>query len=85
MRGDRCKYTKKYADLLRAHFAHLVDRRGVVRILDLSTGNAQVRFDDSPGELYHCRLTDLVREDHEGADPLDETVIHVDSARVWEG
>lgn len=82
MRGDRCRYTEKYKECLRAHFSHLLDRRGIVRLLKLDVGEAHVRWDDAPGELYQIRLYDLVREDHEGPDPSDETVIHVDRMRV---
>ena len=77
MRGDRCKYTKRYEECLRAHFSHLIGRRGIVRLLNLVTGEAQVRWDDAPGELYSSRLTTLLREDYEGEEPLDENVLHV--------
>ncbi len=75
-RGDRCKYTERFKYFLKAHYEHLLDRRGIVRLLD-SNGNASVRWDDVPGELDVVRLTILVREDHEDGDPLDETVEHV--------
>lgn len=84
-KGDRCRYTKKYESYLRAHFKHLLGRAGVVRLLDNDLGWAQVRWDDAPGELNRIRLTNLVREDHEGEDPLDETVVHVEGVRIWEG
>ena len=82
MRGDRCRYTRRYTECLRAQFSHLLDRRGVVRLLNLDTGVAQVRWDDAPGELFFAMLYDLVRESHEGEDPLDETVIHAPRARL---
>jgi hypothetical protein len=82
MRGDRCRYVKRYEESLRAHFSDLCGRRGIVRLLNLVTGEAQVRWDDAPGELYPTRLTNLVREDHEGPDPLDETVIQTEVARL---
>ena len=82
MRGDRCKYTKRYEESLRAHFSHLLGRKGIVRLLNLETGVAQVRWDDAPGELYQSFLWDLVREDHEGPDPLDETVVQVTEATI---
>jgi hypothetical protein len=33
--------------------------------------------------LQQYRMTCLVREDHEGPDPLDETVEHTEVVRVW--
>lgn len=82
MRGDRCRYVERYKESLRAQFAHLCDRRGIVRLLNLKTGEAQVRWDDAPGELYTSFLFDLVREDYEGPDPLDETLVHTTVARL---
>ena len=61
-RDGRCRYTRRYAECLRANFPDLVDRRGIVRLLDADRGIAQVRWDESPGELYETRLTNLVRE-----------------------
>lgn len=82
MRGDRCRYTERYKESLRAQYQDLLDRRGIVRLLNTETGEAQVRWDDAPGELYTSFLWNLVREGHEGGDPLDETVVHAPHQRL---
>ncbi len=58
--------------------------KGIVRIRS-EDGSVKIRLDGIPGELYETRLTNLVREDHEGGDPLDETVSHVTVMTVWQG
>lgn len=81
-RSGRCKYTKRFSELLRAHFSHLLDRRGIVRQFDERSGEAFVRWDDTPGEIFRIHITHLVREDHEGDDPLDERDALVSEPRV---
>jgi len=81
--GDRCKFTKRYEELLRAKFGELVGRHGIVRVIPKDSGDALVRLDGFPGVLQQYRMTCLVREDHEGPDPLDETVEHTEVVRVW--
>lgn len=82
--GERCRFTARYVESLRAHFAEIAEMHGIVRLRP-DDGSARIRLDGIPGELYETRLTNLVREDHEGPDPLDETVLHVTEMRVWTG
>lgn len=49
-----------------------------MRLFNPETGNAQVRWDDTPGVLYEARITDLVKESHDGPDPIDEYIVPFD-------
>ena len=81
--GDRCRFTKRYGESLKKSFPELVDMHGIVRVLPKDSGDVHIRLDGIPGELFSTRMTNVVREDHEGPDPLDETVVHVAEARLW--
>lgn len=83
--GDRCRFTKRYEESLRAHFPEMVGQHGIVRLIPKDTGDVMIRLDKVPGELFGTRMTNVVREDFEGEDPLDETVLHVTEARLWNG
>lgn len=83
--SERCRFTKRYQESLRAQFPELVEMHGIVRLLYLDRHEVHIRLDGFPGELFMTLLTNLVREDYDGPDPLDETVIHVSELRVWNG